>query len=134
MTDRKRLRFGPGEIIVLLIIALLVLLILMERFTLIVEWLYGPTAAVLAVAMVVEYLLLKGSDRSAIYRRERDAAREIRRADVDAMRSLETMAVELRARLGSALERAEDPEAQRRHLEHAHKATDDIVGILRGRI
>jgi hypothetical protein len=134
MNERKRPRVGPGEIFVLLIIGLLVLAILTERFRAIFEWLYSPYAGVLVVVMVVEYLLLKGSDRSAIYRRERDAAREVRRDDMLAMREMETHAVDLRARLGSALDRDQDAAELRRQLEHARTVTDDLIQILRDRI
>jgi hypothetical protein len=134
MNERKRPRFGSGEFIVLIIIGLLVLIIVTESFSTILKWLYGPYAAVLAVVMVVEYLLLKGSDRSAIYRRERDAARAIRRDDLLALRELETLAVDLRARLGSALEREEDADAPRRHLEHARGVMDELIRLLRSRI
>ncbi|MDD1762998.1 MAG: hypothetical protein LUQ59_12275 [Methanothrix sp.] len=134
MNERKFHHFRPGEMIVLIVIGLLVLSFLTESYKPIVAWLYSPYAAVVAVVMVVEYLLLKGSDRSAIYRRERDAAREIRRDDLLAMRDLETKVVDLRARLASALERDDDVATVRGHLEHARDVSDAIVRVLRARI
>ena len=134
MIEFKKPRFGSGEIIVLIGIGLLTLLILMKGDRAILDWLYSPTAVVLAVVMVVEYLLLKGSDRSAIYRRERDAAREIRRDDMLALRGMETLVVDLRARLGTTLERPEDVEGLRKSLENAHQVAGEVIRVLRGRI
>lgn len=134
MAERKRPRIGSGEIIVVIVIALLALVGVTGNFHTVVDWLYSPYAAVLAVVMVVEYLLLKGSDRSAIYRRERDAAREIRRDDLLALRELETLAVDLRARLGNALEREADADELRGQLEHARSVLDELIRILRSRI
>jgi hypothetical protein len=134
MSERKHHHFGSGEIIVLIVIGLSILAVLTESYRPILDWLYSPYAAVLAVVMVVEYLLLKGSDRSAIHRRERDAAREIRRDDLLAMREMETRVVDLRARLASALERQEDDAALRGHLECARDVADAIVRVLRARI
>jgi hypothetical protein len=134
MSDRRRPKFGSGEIIVLIVIGVFILIVISGWHRTILDALYSPFSVVVALVMVVEYLLLKGSDRSQIYRRERDAARAIRRDDLLAMREMESLLVDLRARLAPQLER--DPEAAvlREALGDAQATTGRVVEIMRSRV
>ena len=67
--------------------------------------------------------------------RERTLARQKRRDDLLALRDMETQLVELRARLGAALEReGEDPQPLREALDGARQASDSLLARLRERI
>lgn len=135
MKTRRKPRFGSGEIIILIIIGLLTLIVVTDNWRLILNKLYSGQAALIVVVMLVEYLLLKGSDRTALYRRELDAARQKRRDDLLALRDMETQLVELRARLAQALEgETEAPPPLRETLEQARQAGDQLLTRLRERI
>lgn len=134
MVRRGRPRIGSGEIIILMAIGILTLIVVTGNHRLILDKLYSPTTAFIAVVMLVEYLLLKGSDRTAIYRRELEAARQKRRDDLLALRDLETQLVEMRARFATALGRAEDPALWRETLEASRQGSDVMLGLLRERI
>lgn len=134
MTMRRRPRIGSGEIIILIVIGILTLIYLTNNLSKIWENLYSGYAVAIVVIMLVEYLLLKGSDRSPIYRRELEAARVKRRDDLLALRDLETQLVELRSRLGGALEREEDPAALREAVTDAHATSEKMLAGLRERI
>ncbi len=134
MSWRQRFRLGPGEILVLMAIGILALIVLTGNFKLIIETLYKPYTALIVVIMLVEYVLLKGADRSQIYRRELEAARERRRDDVLALREMEMQLVELRARLGATLEKEAEPQGLRQALESGIEVTGDVLKLLRERI
>jgi hypothetical protein len=134
MKWRRRPKIGSGEIIILIAIGLLLLIVVTGNHRAILEKLYSPTAALIVVIMLVEYLLLKGSDRTAIYRRELEAARLKRREDLLAMRDLERQLVELKVRLSTALERPGDPETLRQTAEASGQAVQTMLDRLRERI
>lgn len=130
-----RPRFGSGEIIILIVMGLLALIILTNNLGALWEKLYSGYSIAIVVIMLVEYLLLKGSDRSPIYRRELEAARVKRRDDLLALRDLETQLVELRGRLATALERdADSAPALRDAVEVARAASETLLARLRERI
>lgn len=134
MKTRRRPKFGSGEIIILIVIGILAAIGFTGNFDAIMKTLYSGYSVAIVVVMLVEYLLLKGSDRSAIYRRELEAARIKRRDDLLALRDLETQLVELRGRLAAALERSEDPLAAREAAENARQTSDLLLARLRERI
>lgn len=136
MRLRRLPRIGSGEIIILIVIGLLMLVVVTGHYRTILEWLYRPATAFIAVLMMVEYLLLKGSDRTAIYRRELEAARQKRRDDLLAMRDMETELVELRARLTTVLERPEGEAAAplREAAETTRRGVESVLARLRERI
>ena len=142
MTPHKRPRFGPAEILILMVIALIVLVLITHNFgsiDLLYEKLYSGTSVFIAVIMLVEFLLLKGSDRSPIYMRELDAARQRRRNDLLAMREMETQLVELRSRLAAALAATpgdvDAPAAELRlRIEDARQTLEAVLQHLRERI
>ncbi|MCL5269825.1 MAG: hypothetical protein M1457_04555 [bacterium] len=159
---RRRPRFGSGEIIILIVILILVLIFVTNKHREILDMLFGPSTALVAVVMIVEYLLLRGADRSEIYRRELEAAREKRRDDLLALRAMEVELVELRARLNAASRAvsprlpsappgesappsaqpsvpggpsAEESDAEREAcLDLTRRTVDKVLGILRERI
>lgn len=135
MKTRRRPRFGSGEIIILIVMGLLALIILTNNLGALWEKLYSGYSVAIVVIMLVEYLLLKGSDRSDIYRRELEAARVKRRDDLLALRDLETQLVELRGRLCGVLERdADSPSALLDAAQHARTASESLLIRLRERI
>ena len=134
MSSKYRFRLGPGEILILITIGVLALIALTGNFRVILETLYKPYTALIAVIMLVEYVILKGADRSHIYRRELEAARETRRADLLAMRNMETRLVELRARLTPILDDSTNAQALSDATRDTHEASDKVLEILRERI
>lgn len=134
MKIRRRPKFGSGEIIILMVIGILTLIVVTGNLKFIWEMLYSPYSGFIVVVMVVEYVLLKGSDRSAIYRRELEAARQKRRDDLLALRDMETQLVELRARLTTALDRPGEAQELREVVETARQLNEGVLGRLRERI
>ncbi len=55
------------------------------------EILYGPTAGVILILMVIQYLVLKSGDRTRIYRLEIERLSRIRRNQEDLLRSTRTV-------------------------------------------
>ncbi len=134
MNPIKRLRLTSGEMVILIIIGVLALVIITNKWRDILQALYSPTLAIIALVMLIEYLILKGSDRAPIYRRELEAAREKRRDDLLALRAIETRLVDLRARIDNDLLH---PEEAARFVECAGKsreAIEDVLERLRERI
>ncbi len=76
-------------------IGVIALIVVTGNFSAIVRVLYSPYAAFVAVVMLVEYIILKGADRSALYRRELEATRAKRRDDLLEMQKIEAALVEL---------------------------------------
>jgi len=70
---------------------LLALTIVTGKFGRILDFLYSPYAAFLAVVMIAEYVIVKGADRSSLYRRGMEAAREKRQEDLLTFRAMETV-------------------------------------------
>jgi hypothetical protein len=134
MKTRHRPMFGPGEIIILIAIGILALIVVTGNLSAIWEKLYSGTAVAIVVVMLVEYLLLKGADRSPIYRRELEAARVKRRDDLLALRDLETQLVELRSRMHNVLEREAGCPALREAVEDARQTSETTLARLRERI
>jgi hypothetical protein len=112
----------------------LALIIITDHHEKIFRSLYSPTAVVIAIIMLVEYLILKGSDRTEIYRRELEAARQRRRDDLLALRNMESQLVDLRSRLASELERYSEGGPPRESAEQTHHSVEQLLELLRGRI
>jgi len=134
MKPRRRPKFGSGEIIILILIGLLVLIVVTGNLKSILDRIFGVTTALVVVVMLVEYLILKGSDRSAIYRRELEVARLKRRDDLLALRDLETQLEDLRERMTTALEGEADTPALREAIETSQRISLALLGRLRERI
>lgn len=134
MKTRHRPIFGSGEIIILIAIGILALIVVTGNLSAIWEKLYSGYAVAIVVVMLVEYLLLKGADRSQIYRRELEAARIKRRDDLLALRDLETQLVELRSRMNNILERETECPTLREGVEDARQTSETMLARLRERI
>jgi hypothetical protein len=85
MTDSPGLKEQPsvkrvwpraGEIILLLIAAFCVLVLLTQDFGLVTRFFYSPLAIILLIVVFVEYLIIKGGDRSRLYLIEIERMRE----------------------------------------------------------
>lgn len=130
MTPRPRRRLRSGELATLITIGILGLILVTGNARGLLRILYSPTAGLIAVVMLVEYILLKGADRSALYRRELDAARSKRREDLLALREMEERIVELRESLNHEGGTEERPPGERRTIEEL----DGLLEKLRSRI
>ena len=134
MKPRRHPKFGSGEIIILILIGLLVLIVVTGNLKSILDRIFGVTTALVVVVMLVEYLILKGSDRSAIYRRELEVTRLRRRDDLLALRDLETQLDDLREHMALVLEREADTPGLREAIETSHRISVNLLGRLRERI
>lgn len=121
MNPRRRPRFGSGEMIILIVIGVLILIVVTGNYARIIEAIYGPYTVLIAVIMLVEYLILKGGDRSDLYRRELEVARHKRRDDLLALREMETQLVEMRSHMQLLI----NPENENEDPEILHKAVND---------
>jgi len=65
------------------------------------HFLYGPVAIIVVIFMIVEYIVLKGRDRSRIYRLELEQTRERRRHDVEFLQSVEEQLRQIEEALGA---------------------------------
>lgn len=134
MRRRGRPIFGSGEIIILIVIGIMALIWVTKNLGVVWEKLYSGAAVAIMVVMLMEYLLLKGSDRSPIYRRELEAARIKRRDDLLALRDIETQLMELRSRMSGILERESEPPALREAVDDARQTSEMLLARLRDRI
>ena len=64
-----------------------------------IDKLYGPAALIIVVILMIQYILLKGRDRSRVYKIEIEKMRAKRHDDVERMRHLETELAHLEQRL-----------------------------------
>ena len=134
VSTRKKSRFGPGNIMILVVIGIIAMIIATGNVDRIMEKLFSAYAALIVLIIIFEYLLIKGSDRSTIYQRELQAAGTIRRDDLLAMREIEIQLVELKARITTNMERKHDPEAIRGAMDKSMDNLDEALHLIRKRI
>lgn len=134
MNPFKKLRLTSGEMVILILIGVLTLIIVTNKWGDIIQTLYSPFSAIVAIIMLIEFLILKGSDRSPIYRRELEAAREKRRDDLLTMRAIETRLVDLRARIDNDLLHTDEPERFVESAPETRETVEDVLKKLRERI
>lgn len=81
----RRGRRGPrvrsGDILLVVVIFALVFIFATFKFTEIIRILYHPVTVLILTVMIVEFLWLKSSDRTRIYRLEGDRLRRLRAGD-----------------------------------------------------
>jgi len=65
----------------------------------VIDKLYGPAALIIVVILMIQYILLKGRDRSRVYKIEIEKMRGKRLDDVERMRHLDTELADLEQRL-----------------------------------
>ena len=134
MFGKKRPKFGPGEIIVLIVIGILLLIVITGNYAVILKTLLSPYTAFVAVMMLVEYLILKGSDRSDIYRRELEAARNVRRDDLLTLRDIETRLLEMKVKIAPMAEAEGEARELRQALAGSAEVADQVLDLIRKRI
>ena len=134
MFGKKRPKFGPGEIIVLIVIGILLLIVITGNYAVILKTLLSPYTAFVAVMMLVEYLILKGSDRSDIYRRELEAARNVRRDDLLTLRDIETRLLEMKVKIAPLAEAEGEAQELRQALAGSVEVADQVLDLIRKRI
>ncbi len=130
MSPQRTHRPRSGEVVILISIGVLVLALVTGNFRSILDKLYSPYAALIAVIMLVEYVLLKGADRSAMYRRELEAARTKRREDLLTLRKMETKLDEIQA----DLRRIETESSASDLADHTRAELEELLTELRSRI
>ncbi len=101
-----------AEILILVAILLCVLLLFTGSLSTFLSILYSPFSFIILVVIITEYIILKGADRSRIYRIEIDRLRDKRKDDIAFSREIET---ELQ-RLVSALCELEATDAKQRRI------------------
>ena len=94
------------QIILGLIIILGILFLLTHDVTLFFSILYSPYSFLLMIVIFMEYIILKGMDRSRIYKLEIQRLKQKRQKDTDFREKLEKQVQEIQASL-------EDPETHR---------------------
>jgi len=72
----KRVWPRMGEIILLVIAAFCILVLLTQDLGLVTRFFYSPLAIILLIVVFVEYLIIKGGDRSRLYLIELERMRE----------------------------------------------------------
>ena len=78
---RRRHRIRTGDLILVIIFAVVVLLFLRYEFTEIAALLFHPIAGLIVLIVIVQFLWMKSSDRTRIYKLESDRLRDLRRRD-----------------------------------------------------
>ena len=110
--ERRRRTVSGAEILFLVAILLCVLLLFTGSLSTFLSILYSPFSFIILVVIITEYIILKGADRSRIYRIEIDRLRDKRKEDIAFSREIET---ELQ-RLVSALGELEATDAKQRRI------------------
>lgn len=135
MATRPLRRPRPGELAILICVGLLALTITTGKMGRILEFLYSPYTAFLAVVMIVEYVVLKGADRSSLYRRGMEAAREKRQEDLLTFRTMEILLRSVREDIGKIAEETESSEAESKEAAgRMSENVDLLLDHLRSRI
>ena len=134
MNKPRRLHLRSGEMMIMIIIALLVLVGLTGNFSRIAEWLLAPYTAFIAIVMLVEYLVLKGADRSKIYQKDLQALRERRKSDLLLLRDLEAQLAAIKAELEALAAEGETADEARKRLEAQVQGLDAMLVSLSKRV
>lgn len=139
MNKPRRLRLRSGEMMIIIIVALLVLIGLTGNFSRIVEWLLAPYTAFIAIVMLVEYLIIKGADRSRIYHRELQGLRSRRKEDLllfrDMEAQLESVKAELEAIAGHAVTDSDERSKElNTKLERQARELESVLDSLSKRV
>ena len=89
---RKKGRFKVtlAECVLFLIMIAAILLLITDSVERFLEVIYNPYAYAVLVIMMVEYVLLKSSDRSRIYQMQIDQLQQARHDDITFIRSIES--------------------------------------------
>lgn len=115
---KRRIRVRSGDVIILLIIGVFVIAAINTSPGAVFDFLYSPTAGLILLIMILEFLWLKSGDRTRVYRLEIDRLRAQRRRDEDLLRrardiihqSVNNPATEEEGRPGDWRQRAVDVE------------------------
>lgn len=129
MASRHWYRLRSGELVILIAVGIVVLVFATGNYRTLLEKLYSPYAAFVAVIMLLEYVVLKGADRSALFRRQLHAAREKRRDDLLTMREMEGRLAQMETNLGGLEDERGEGSAQAIRME-----VDALRSLLRSRI
>lgn len=79
--ERRRRRWRGGDLAFLSVVLVLAGAIILHYGLDLFDILYSPTAGFVAIIMIVEYLLIKSSDMTRVFRIENDELRKRRRRD-----------------------------------------------------
>jgi hypothetical protein len=132
-TEKKRWLFPLLRIILLLFIFLLVLLLITNSYQTLVDILYSPFSFAIMLIIVLEYIILKGVDRSRIYRLEIERLRSKRAEDIALWRDLEghlSDALSTLQKLDNSAATA-SPDSNLSNLVALRSKLEEILRILR---
>jgi purine-cytosine permease-like protein len=97
--ERRRRAVTSAEILVIAAILLCIVLLFTGSFSTFFSILYSPFSFIILVVIITEYIILKGTDRSRIYRIEIDRLREKRKEDIAFNREIEAELQKLQSAL-----------------------------------
>jgi uncharacterized membrane protein YcjF (UPF0283 family) len=107
---RKILLPRIGESILIAVAVVCLAILIMQDVWSVVEFLYSPLAIILLVVVFAEFLILKGGDRSRLYRLEIERMREREQEQIERLRLAVDELQRAREACQSGLKTA-DPEA-----------------------
>lgn len=122
--------FKTREFAIAIAVVLVVVILIVPNLMTLLNVLYSPVAALIAVIILVEFLILKGTDRSAQYRRALEAVRHRRGETLLAMRDIEVRLQELNEKISEA----ETESSDQLSLKAVHDELTSILEELRSRI
>ncbi|MFW6304082.1 MAG: hypothetical protein ACOC2L_05615 [Candidatus Sumerlaeota bacterium] len=125
-------RMRNAWLIIAIITVFLIGLILQVGWETFLDLLYRPVAIVIIVFLAIEYILIKGRDRSRIYRIELQQLREKRREDIEFIRNLEEdleKMDETLAKLRMSL--PSDAEDEMEHIRDIRERLDSVRSHLK---
>jgi hypothetical protein len=131
--DKKLWLFPLLRIILLLLVFLLVLLLITNSYQTLIDILYSPFSFAILLIIVLEYVILKGVDRSRIYRLEIERLRSKRAEDIALWRDLEghlSDALRTLQKLDDSAASA-SPDADFSNLVALRSKLEEILRILR---
>jgi hypothetical protein len=83
-------RVRSGDVVLVTLLGAALLLIFNFSPSEIFSYLYHPVSGVIALLLIIQFLWLKSTDRTRIYRMEIDRLRRLRRADEDLLKQCRT--------------------------------------------
>ena len=121
---------SPIEILLLGVIVICCFLLLTQDFNLFLKIFYSKFSFLILFLLILEFLIIKSSDRSKVYRNELERLREIQEENLMIVRDVEN-------RLDDALKVLSDgenkEELERPLLEEVHGRIEDVVAQLKKR-
>jgi hypothetical protein len=103
-----------------------------------IKQLYSPVVAIIVFFLALEYIILKGRDRSRVLHIELEQAREKRQSDLEYLRKLDSHLLQMENQLRSLESQLEDMESHspqdiEEHIRSLRENVSALQGDLSGR-